>query len=753
MDIRAVVMDRWKGQTCEYRTDRLNLLTGPNGSGKTAIMEAIRWTLTGTSAVGKRPDAAIVYGDGTGCGASVSIGDVEYARSLKLDNRDGTVKQSLTISGHPGIGIREAEAIVRQNIGDFIPMWDLGEFLAMSPDKRRDFILDLCAKACPKKADHDEIMNRVWSVAVAELLDVLNAESLAEEQTDAVSRQLKSIRDSISAEINADLTVAIGGALVRARDMMNAAKAGADGAAEACRRLSDRLAQVRVAAESVDELRSRMKEFDQELRRLNKELAAALAREPMRKSSADALARATEQLRRVCETLDLHRSENVEDEMATALSLETQAEDVRKAIAAIQEPADESDELNRKRVEIMREIESAREAESAAISRYAAAQVREETLDYRIRSIDQSPWMEALRLVSDLMGPDRNISEYPEHVVKTLVKLLELCERESKSDKRAEFQEELAQARAERAKQGRLRDDATAGIERLASELRALDVEIERARAQSVEASRKRTELLEEACRLEAAAKEIRDRLAMRDREIASLVEKQRALTAQCDELKMQIRELETPVDIEALRSSISDVESRVNACREAIEAKERFAALSAELQTMIASAERERITYEAAKAITKGIKVVRDELMSELVSPLVNEINEFFRGDGRTAYCRMENSRGSPVLEFGLGDGAREVSLEHMSGGESVLFSAALSYALIRMADVPLKVLMIEAAEVDHNVFSRLLNALESVSHGVSNVFVATCGYAIGSDAWNTINLWKETPVQEIVV
>ncbi len=752
MDIRAVTMDRWKGQTKGHMTTRLNLLTGPNGSGKTALMEAIRWTLTGTSAMGKKPDAAIAYGDGTGCGASVYIGNTQYARSLKQDNRDGTVKQSLTLSGHPGIGIREAEALIRRDVGDFLPMWDLGEFMGMSPDKRRDFILDLCAKACPKKADPDEIMNRVWSLAVTDLLDVSNAESLAEEQTNTLSSQLKSIRESIAADVKADLTVAIGGALVRAREMMNRAKAGADGAAEASRRLSDRLAQIHVAAESVDDLRRQMKQFDQQGRQLNKELAAAVAREPMRRSSREALALAGEQLRRVCEALDLHRAENIEDQIATALGLEMDAEEARNAIAAIPEPADDS-ELSKKRTEISRQIELARAAQSEAFRQHTAAQVKEATLDYKIQTIDHSPWTEALQLVNGLVGPDRDVGDYPGEVGKTILKLLHLCERESMSSERAKMEEELAEVKAERVKQEQSRDDTTAKLDRLTCDLRDLDLQIESIRAQSLEASKNRAQLSEEAGRLEATAKEIRNRLAMRDKEIGSLVERQRSLTAQCDELKAQIQSLEAPVDTESLRLSISQSESSANSCREAIEAKERFAALDAELQAVVASAERERVTYEAAKSITKAIKAVREELMAELVSPLVGDINVFFREDGRRAYCRMENSRGAPVLEFGLQDGTREVGLEYMSGGESVLFGAALSYAMVRMADVPLKVLLIEAAEVDHDVFSQLLNALQSVADGLSNVFVATCGYAIGSDGWNTISLWKETPIQEIEV
>lgn len=356
-------------------------------------------------------------------------------------------------------------------------------------------------------------------------------------------------------------------------------------------------------------------------------------------------------------------------------------------------------------------------------------------------------------MVNNLVGPDRDVGDYPGEVGKTILKLLHLCERESMSSERAKMEEELAQVRAERVKQEQSWDDTTAKLDRLTCDLLDLGLQIESIRAQSLEASKNRAQLSEEAGRLEATAKEIRNRLAMRDKEIGSLVDRQRSLTAQCDELKAQIQNLEAPVDTESLRLSISQSESSANSCREAIEAKERFAALDAELQAVVASAERERVTYEAAKSITKAIKAVREELMAELVSPLIGEINVFFREDGRRAYCRIKNSRGAPVLEFGLQDGTREVGLEYMSGGESVLFGAALSYAMVRMADVPLKVLLIEAAEVDHDVFSQLLNALQSVADGLSNVFVATCAYAIGSDAWNTIDLWGETPIQEIEV
>lgn len=748
MEIRAVKMGGWKGQTGERVLGRLNLLTGPNGSGKTGLMEAVRWTITGTTCLGKKPESAIAYGDGTGCSASVCIGDVEYARELKQDNRTGSVKQFISVSGNPGIGIREADALIKQECGDFLPMWDLGEFMIMSPDKRRDFILDLCAKACGRKVDVDSIMDRIWKVSVADLLDAANSETLTEDQTSPLDRQLKDLRESISADIKNDLTVAIGGALVRARDMTNRAKAMADGATEASRRLRDRLAQIHVAAESVADLRDMVEAHRQRAADLSAEIVAAQTREPMRRSAEAALAKATEALQKVMETLDAYKDDSPEDRMATALALEEESQEIAALMNSAAPVKD--DALAKRKAELEAALSKTRADHEALATAIGDIRLEVGTTEYKLEVLGKSPWKTALDLVTDIIDADL---EMDEHISDVLIELLEICQTNAKTEEVKALRDKLAAAQNEL--QGKEQE-----CEIVCKLLDGLEKDVKKVDRQWLGLLDRQRIAAGELLDLERQSKQklsdataIRNELADRDKKISSLVDQQRSLTAQCDELKQQINDLSSPVDVGSLRSLVAAAQREAKDCQEAIEAKQRFAALDAELQCVVASSERERIAYDSGRSVVKAVKGVREELMADLVAPLIEHVNHFFSEDGRTAYCRLENARGAPVLEFGLSDGEREVSLEHMSGGESVLFGAALSFAMVRMADVPLKVLLIEAAEVDDDVFSQLLNALEAVAGGLSNVFVATCGHAYASDAWNTISLRKEKPVQELGV
>ena len=114
---------------------------------------------------------------------------------------------------------------------------------------------------------------------------------------------------------------------------------------------------------------------------------------------------------------------------------------------------------------------------------------------------------------------------------------------------------------------------------------------------------------------------------------------------------------------------------------------------------------------------------------MVELIRPLLDRMNRFLEAafPGHVAFCELVNDRGRPIFQLGwIFDGARRY-LPALSGGESGLFCAALGYALVVLADPPLKLLLIEASELDIGMFGRLCNGIEAVESELDSVMVAT--------------------------
>lgn len=83
------------------------------------------------------------------------------------------------------------------------------------------------------------------------------------------------------------------------------------------------------------------------------------------------------------------------------------------------------------------------------------------------------------------------------------------------------------------------------------------------------------------------------------------------------------------------------------------------------------------------------------------------------------------------------------------MSGGESTVFCAALAYAMVDLANPPLKLLMLEVGECDDKTFYGLIEAIEGVCREKTIQAIVATHFAdehklFGGHMakWNTINL-----------
>lgn len=198
---------------------------------------------------------------------------------------------------------------------------------------------------------------------------------------------------------------------------------------------------------------------------------------------------------------------------------------------------------------------------------------------------------------------------------------------------------------------------------------------------------------------------------------------------------------------LEAQRTALTEQIANVDAD---LDLKNRFQALEAELQKAIVATESETVRHDVAKQIAAAIRALRDGLMGELVRPLLERMNKFLSvaAPGRVAYCELEQVKGEtrkPIFEIGWEvDGMYRVPLPALSGGEAALFGGALAYALVCIANPPLRLLLIEAAEVDSNHMTHLLNGLRAVAGDVGNILVATCneGFSTDIEGWNQITL-----------
>lgn len=136
--ITSLSLESFKGRTRTHQFQPgVNLIVGPNGSGKTSISEAISFVFAGKVPGLPATNGGLMsaLGSGLSMGASLDIGGKTYDRSLTRSGKSVTSKAK-----------QPAPADLVPS-----PMLDLGPFLEASPKARASMILGACGDDVPAK--------------------------------------------------------------------------------------------------------------------------------------------------------------------------------------------------------------------------------------------------------------------------------------------------------------------------------------------------------------------------------------------------------------------------------------------------------------------------------------------------------------------------------------------------------------------------------------------------------------------------
>lgn len=186
------------------------------------------------------------------------------------------------------------------------------------------------------------------------------------------------------------------------------------------------------------------------------------------------------------------------------------------------------------------------------------------------------------------------------------------------------------------------------------------------------------------------------------------------------------------PATVESVREDAERAAAEVETALPGLEAAYEALVAQAEVQDAVAQAT-ERVescrSKEAAfSAIEVAVKELRNRDLQDRTAPLVAAMRAFLDEAGWVRAPYVDLSRGK--CDFGWVDGTTRVSVETMSGGETVVFMTALAVAVLKMRRPQVSALIVEAAELgDTAALAGLLDALASdaCAH-VDNVLVATC-------------------------
>ncbi len=760
MRITNLRIGGFKGVNAEEPVHPLTLLVGPNGSGKSARLQAIQWAATGQTDLGKKPESALPYGSPTGMSATIYLDDgFRFSRIVGLDHREGKVSQAVETSLPGNMGVREADAAIAEHIGRFMPMWDLGEFTSLSPDKRREVILALCGKASGASITNAHALIEVEILSellgpgtVSEALAGVSVSSdehsaarkalfrrLSSEQQDAMTAMYR----ALTWPKGADVSEYIAALTEKTKDLISQSKAGADSATAAARALSDRKAEIAVPSGTVEQRKEARLILLTQVEEVLKQIGVQQGKESARKSLTQELGRCREMLGRAKEKLGLITSVDVTDDAAKALALEQESEEIAKSVTA---PEDNGAALESAMAQARADRENARllleQAKKTLFDSERDLKVSQATLS----ALESSDWVKVSDLTHRLFDYLADDGEGAD----IAAEIEEIARKNADPEGIQKVRAQVNDLRLTFAAAGEVVKGYGEQLELATETMQTAESAYQQGIQQFLAAKQAADAATEKARSLRAQAQTIRDDLTDRDAEIDDLNGAIEAHDKRHIELEGKLNALDAEggqVSLESLDEQEKALRGQIKAADDEIDALIRFANLNAEYSRAVATAEKQRVQHEVAKAGLEAIKRVREQIMADLVRPLIGHIDEFLAATGRTerAYSRLENHRGTPIFDLGWTNGASETSMDTLSGGESVIFFAALAYAMTVLANPPLKVLLIEAAELDANRASELFSGLTTVGDRLGNIIVATCNASTGlmmavDGTWNVV-------------
>ena len=775
MRIETIDLQNWKGITGEYEIGKRHLFVGPNGSGKSAMIQAIQFAVLGSTDIGNRTeDSAMLVGP-TGGGVGLRLDDgMAWRRGINRHPNTGKNESLLEIAGYEGATLADAKARLTQSVGNFAPMFALSSFLDLSDDKRRSFVLQLCAESSHADADQHDLLLRITMAYFAETLgDKVVAEycdakhscspaALTAEQRAATvehfaeKRMKKQNADTLHAcvgllsrevHLQDDIATAVRGVIEKCRSWANASKKQHNDSIAALRRMEGDMAALETPAGNQEEVKGQLDATNQELTDNNGRIERVQGRRDAQSGLVETRERA-EQARRSSEAELAEATKPDDDPQPNPDELEAQADDMEAAI-----PKYDRDEGSRARAAAAEAAYNAAREKRHSLEAGAGRLTSRVTLtvsDHErvVLAAMNDPWAKARKL---WITVDEGWSDCPEEftdlgtlidahcglqdAVKSLQAkkealaalelrkaalttqcIIEKADKEAYEAAKADYETEQT-AWAEHHKHGTETHERANGLRLRASEIRGA------AKAKRARTARIRTAIACNRTEIATIQQQLDNDQSDADAEMASLTTRQSVLEVQHYEQGTLYTALNCA---KILHEQLTRLRDRTA---------------------------QQQIEHDIWKGLGKAARTVREILMVDLVKPLLDRMNRFLAtaAPGHQAYADLENPAGRAVFDLGwISDSVDRVGIKALSGGERATFGAALAYALVSVAQVPMRLLLLEAAEIDDDHLLPLLDAIAEVSDEIDNVIVATCHVGPIDDiaGWTVTEMAAQTAI-----
>jgi len=198
-------------------------------------------------------------------------------------------------------------------------------------------------------------------------------------------------------------------------------------------------------------------------------------------------------------------------------------------------------------------------------------------------------------------------------------------------------------------------------------------------------------------------------------------------------------------VDVEAAQRVIVEAGPAVADLDAKIKVVEGAEALRAQMRDLLREIDAADAANRAYAAAENACQSLRGEDMAKRSKGLEARMREFLVGAGRSEEPYIRAGKGQ--LDFGWRRDGREISVEALSGGEAVIFCAAMAAAIVSLRSAPVKVLLLEAAELGSaEPAIQVLRGCEAIAIHLDLVTVATNASITGPERWTVADMSRQT-------
>lgn len=203
-------------------------------------------------------------------------------------------------------------------------------------------------------------------------------------------------------------------------------------------------------------------------------------------------------------------------------------------------------------------------------------------------------------------------------------------------------------------------------------------------------------------------------------------------------------------VDVAAAQERIAAAEALIRELDAKIAVVEGADGLRTQMRQLAREVEAAEAFQAAYAAAEWTCQALRREDIEARSKGLEARVREFLVGAGRAEEPYIRAGKGQ--LDFGWRRGDKEIAVEALSGGESVIFTAGLAAAIVSLRGPQVKALLIEAAELGSaDPAMQVLRGCEAIARHLDFVCVATNAPITAGDGWSVQHMDQASALEAL--